>query len=104
HLPYTTLFRSDLGGLRRDQVEIVSLPVQEHLNAMREGRIDAVITFSSEGPAMQALGARRMLDSRALPNEIIDVLVVDRQRVSPQARRRLQALWHESLARWRQSP
>lgn len=94
----------DLGGLRRDQVEIVSLPVQEHLNAMREGRIDAVITFSSEGPAMQALGARRVLDSRALPNEIIDVLVVDRQRVSPQARRRLQALWHESLARWRQSP
>lgn len=71
---------------------------------MREGYVDAVLTFASEGPALQALGTRKLMDSRELPNEIIDVLVVDRQRVGPQARRRLQALWHESLARWRQSP
>lgn len=94
----------DQAGLRRDQLDVVSLPVQEHRNAMLEGKLDAVLTFASEGPALKTLGARRLLDSRDLPNEIIDVLVVDRQRVSPQARRRLQSLWHESLARWRQSP
>lgn len=94
----------DRAGLRHDQLHVVSLPVQEHRSAMQEGTLDAVITFASEGPALQALGARRLMDSRDLPNEIIDVLVVDRTRVSPQARRRLQALWHESLARWRQSP
>ena len=94
----------DRAGLQRDELQVISLPVQEHRSAMQEGRLDAVITFASEGPALQALGARRLMDSRDLPNEIIDVLVVDRERVSPQARRRLQALWHESLARWRQSP
>ena len=94
----------DQAKLRRDQVQVVSLPIQEHRNAMLAGHLDAVITFASEGPALLELGARRLLDSRDLPNEIIDVLVVDRQRVSPQARRRLQSLWHESLARWRQSP
>ena len=94
----------DRAGLQRDELHVISLPVQEHRSAMQEGRLDAVITFASEGPALQALGARRLMDSRDLPNEIIDVLVVDRERVSPQARRRLQALWHESLARWRQSP
>ena len=94
----------DRGGLTREQVSIVNLPVQEHRNAMREGTIDAVVTFSSEGPALLEMGARQIADSRDVPAEIIDVLVVDRQRVAPPARRRLQALWHESLARWRHSP
>lgn len=92
------------GGLRGDQVRVISLPVHEHLGAMREGRLDAVVTLASEAPALRELGARKMLDSRDLPQEIIDVLVIDRQRVNAHARRRLQALWHESLARWRQSP
>ena len=90
----------DQASLKVRDVRVVSLPVQEHLGAMREGRIDAVITFASEGPQLLELGARPLLDSRAFPNEIIDVLVVDRQRVSPQARRRLHALWHESLSAW----
>jgi NitT/TauT family transport system substrate-binding protein len=94
----------DRAGLSRDDLQLVSLPVQEHRNAMQTDRLDAVITFASEGPALLGLGARRLMDSRDLPNEIIDVLVVDRQRVSPQARRRLKSLWHESLARWRQAP
>ncbi len=94
----------DQAGLKSRDVQIVSLAVHQHLHAMRTQTVDAVITFASQGPELTALGAHPLLDSRAFPNEIIDVVVVDRQRVSPEARRRLQALWYESLQSWSQNP
>jgi NitT/TauT family transport system substrate-binding protein len=81
-------------------LEVVSLPVHEQAEAYAAGRVDAVITFASEGPALEANGARRIFDSRQLPDEIVDVLVVDRQRVSPEQRRRLRALWFDALRTW----
>src|SRR3546814_18267044 len=54
------------------------------VEAYAAGRVEAVITFASEGPALEASGARRIFDSRQLPGEIVDVLVVDRQRVNPE--------------------
>lgn len=94
----------DQAGLKLRDVQTVNLAVHQHLDAMRTGKVDAVITFASQGPQLAALGARPLLDSRAFPNEIIDVIVVDRQRVTPDARRRLRALWYESLQRWSQHP
>lgn len=90
----------DLGNLQLDQLTIVSLPVHEHVVAFREGRIDAVISFASEGPALEALGARRIFDSRELHNEIVDVMVIDRKRVDAARRAQLRALWFESLRAW----
>lgn len=90
----------DHAGLAHDDLQVVSLPVHEHVAALRDGRIDAVISFASEGPALTRLGARRIFDSRELPGEIVDVLVVDRQRVDARARQRLRALWYESLRTW----
>jgi len=94
----------DQAGLKLRDIEMVSLAVHQHLDAMRTQHVDAVITFASQGPELAALGAQPLLDSRAFPNEIIDVIVADRQRVSPEARRRLQALWYESLQRWSHNP
>lgn len=90
----------DHAGLAASDVQIVSLPIHEHRQALADGRVDALVTFASEGPALMALGARRIFDSRALPGEIIDVLVVDRRRVSPEQRQRLRALWYEALTLW----
>lgn len=92
----------DLGELRLDQLTIVSLPVHEHVAAFAEGRIDAVISFASEGPALEALGARRIFDSRQLDGEIVDVLVIDRKRVSAERREQLRAIWFEALRRWQE--
>jgi len=83
-------------------LEVVSLPVHEQVEAYTAGRVDAVITFASEGPALEASGARRIFDSRQLPGEIVDVLVVDRQRVSPEQRRHLRALWFDALRAWQE--
>ena len=87
----------DQAGLRIDDLQVVSLPVHEQAAAFAAGEVDAVITFASEGPALESKGARRIFDSRQLPGEIVDVLVVDRQRVTREQRRRLRALWFDAL-------
>jgi NitT/TauT family transport system substrate-binding protein len=57
-------------------VEIVSLPVDEHLEAFESKRIDAVVTFDPVRSRLLQLGAHPLFDSRAIPNRIIDVLVI----------------------------
>ncbi|MBW8455239.1 ABC transporter substrate-binding protein [Stutzerimonas stutzeri] len=90
----------DQAGLRIDDLQVVSLPVHEQAAAFAASEVDAVITFASEGPALESKGARRIFDSRQLPGEIVDVLVVDRQRVTREQRRRLRALWFDALRTW----
>ncbi|AWT08857.1 nitrate ABC transporter substrate-binding protein [Stutzerimonas frequens] len=90
----------DEAGLRIDDLQVVSLPVHEQAAAFAAGDVDAVITFASEGPTLESKGARRIFDSRRLPGEIVDVLVVDRQRVTREQRRRLRALWFDALRTW----
>ncbi|WP_017246487.1 ABC transporter substrate-binding protein [Stutzerimonas stutzeri] len=90
----------DQAGLRIDDLQVVSLPVHEQAAAFAAGNVDAVITFASESPALESKGARRIFDSRQLPGEIVDVLVVDRQRVTREQRRRLRALWFDALRTW----
>ncbi len=90
----------DQARLRIDDLQVVSLPVHEQAAAFAAGEVDAVITFASEGPALESEGARRIFDSRQLPGEIVDVLVVDRQRVTREQRRRLRALWFDALRTW----
>lgn len=90
----------DHGKLQLDELTVISLPVHEHVAAFRDDRIDAVISFASEGPALEALGARRIFDSRQLSDEIVDVMVIDRKRVDVARREQLRALWFEALRAW----
>lgn len=90
----------DHAGLRFDDIEVVSLQVHEHLQAFRSGQVDALVSFASEGPALERLGARRIFDSRLLPDEIVDVLVVDRRRIGLEQRQQLAALWYTALRTW----
>ncbi|MCQ4300701.1 ABC transporter substrate-binding protein [Pseudomonas songnenensis] len=90
----------DQAGLRIDDLQVVSLPVHEQAAAFAAGDVDAVITFASEAPALESKGARRIFDSRQLPGEIVDVLVVDRQRVNTEQRQKLRALWFDALRTW----
>ncbi|AJE22737.1 ABC transporter substrate-binding protein [Azotobacter chroococcum] len=94
----------DRTGLRPDELSVVSLPIHEQAAALGAGRVDALVSFASQGPTLEALGARRIFDSRELPGEIIDVLVVDRRRVAAGQRRRLKSLWYEALHLWQASP
>lgn len=57
-------------------VHLVPLASIEQERAFKEGRIDAVVTYEPFRTKISALGARQIFDSRQLPGEIVDVLVV----------------------------
>lgn len=90
--------------LNRRDIQVVDLPVHEQVQALREHRVDAVITFASYAPELTQLGAKLLFDSRQLPDEIIDVLVVRRDLVSPERRQALRTLWYEALNQWQEHP
>ncbi len=90
----------DLAKLQAREISVIDMPVNEHLNALRTGQIDAAINFASASASFATLGVHPLLDSRALPNEIIDVLVINPQRVSAQQAKRLRELWFTSQEQW----
>ncbi|WP_126446583.1 ABC transporter substrate-binding protein [Sulfuricystis multivorans] len=62
-------------GLQRDAVQIVAVEASQHAALLQSGRVDAVITFEPMRTQLERRGYRVLFDSRALPGEIIDVLV-----------------------------
>ena len=64
------------GGLGLDDVHVVPLTVDLHLDAWRRGEVDALVTFEPVASALLAEGATKLFDSSAIPDTIHDVLVV----------------------------
>lgn len=82
-------------GLARTAVRVVPLQFHRHEPAFVRGEIDAVVTFEPVRSRLLARGAHVLFDSRRIPGEIVDVLVVrpealDRQ---PQRVRHLVGGW-----------
>jgi NitT/TauT family transport system substrate-binding protein len=90
----------DLAKLQAREISAIDMPVNEHLNALRTGQIDAAINFASASASFAPIGVHPLLDSRALPNEIIDVLVINPQRVSAPQAKHLRELWFTSQEKW----
>lgn len=63
-------------GLSPKDVQIVSLQVSEHERAFKEGKIDAVVTFEPSLTKLLASGAKVLFDSKQIPGEIVDVLIL----------------------------
>lgn len=66
----------ELHNLKPDDIEVVSLEVAEHEAAYRSGQVDAVATFEPVRTKLLASGGHLLFDSREIPGEIVDVLVV----------------------------
>lgn len=71
------------GRLPETAVQVIDLPVDQHLEAWRKGEIDAAITYEPFASALVQHGAARLIDSRAFPPLIYDVLVVRSERLEP---------------------
>lgn len=64
--------------LSKSDFEIVNLEVNRHLNAIKQGQVDAVLTFDPVKSKLIEAGASKLFDSTEIPGEIIDVLIVNR--------------------------
>ena len=56
--------------------KITNYEVNEHEEAFSSGKIDAVVTFDPVRKRLIEGGAKIVFDSREIPNEVLDVLVV----------------------------
>ncbi len=63
-------------GMTPSDIKIVSLELNEHERAYKEGKIDAVVTFGPARVKLLEAGARPLFDSSQIPGEIVDVLVM----------------------------
>ncbi len=98
---------AELHGLdcRRD-FTIVNLEFNEHEAAFNAGSIDAVVTFEPVRTRLLKKGAHILFDSREIPNEILDVLVLRTETLKNQPRQ-VQAIikgWFAALALMKASP
>lgn len=83
-----------------DDIHVINLPIYMHVEEFNKNTIDATINNSTSHAQLNKAGILPLFTSRDLPNEIIDVLVVNRERTSPELRARLSALWFNSLDVW----
>lgn len=76
--PY--LLSRAMASVGADIAEVTIVPIAPELmgSALNNGRVDAVVSFSPFSELVERLGIVRVLfDSRSLPGEIVDVLVVE---------------------------
>lgn len=62
--------------LMMSDVTMVALTLDEHLAAFTSGSVDAIVTFEPVRTQVMAAGGRPLFDSTAIPDRIVDVLVV----------------------------
>ena len=93
-------------GLRRDQVQLVSVLLDEHEAAFDRGEVDALVTMEPQASRLRKRGARQLFSSAQIPGRIVDVLAVHED-VLRRARHALQSLVDSHfamLARYRADP
>lgn len=86
-------------GLRRDDVTVVRMEATQHLTALRSNRVAAAVSYAPVDGPIRAQGYRPLFDSREMPGEIVDVLVVRTEvlRQRPEAVDALLAAWAAGL-------
>ncbi|WP_137919105.1 ABC transporter substrate-binding protein [Hydrogenophaga sp. 2FB] len=92
--------------LQREDVTVVRMDATQHLTALQSERVAAAVSYAPMDGPIQAQGYRAIFDSRQLPGEIVDVLVVraDVLRQRPQAVDALLRAWAAGLDAMQQDP
>ena len=66
----------EINNMSLDDIKLVPLDVNKHERSFNEGKIDAVVTFEPTRTRLLATGANEIFNTRQLPGEIVDVLVI----------------------------
>lgn len=85
--------------LQPADVRVRHMEATQHLAALRSEAVDAVVTYEPLAGTMRAEGFRPIFDSRQMPGDIVDVLVVREQalRTRPEQVDALVAGWQQGL-------
>lgn len=63
-------------GLEQTDVQVLNMDATQHLPALRAQRVSAAVSYEPLAGALRAAGFRDIFDSRQMPGDIVDVLVV----------------------------
>jgi NitT/TauT family transport system substrate-binding protein len=70
-------------GLAPSDVRKTSVPFGSHVAAYRQGMHDLIVTAEPWATEIEASGGTRIFDSRAIPGQIVDVLVARTDTLTP---------------------
>jgi NitT/TauT family transport system substrate-binding protein len=70
--------------LTLQDVQLVSLGISDQMSAYQADRFDAVITFDPVRTQLLKAGAKTLFDSTAMPNEVVDVVLVSQTTLNQQ--------------------
>lgn len=73
---YTLVRALNMLGLSREDVKIVPVDTADQFDAWRNGEIDALVTYEPTRSLVRKHGAVELFNSKAIPFEILDVLLV----------------------------
>ena len=63
-------------GLEQTDVNVVNMESTLHLSALRSGRVSVAVSYEPMAGLLRAAGYKDIFDSRQMPGDIVDVLVV----------------------------
>lgn len=89
-----------LNGMTEQDINIVPIELHQHIPYFNDNRIDAVVTFEPARTKLTQQGARVLFDSSMIPNEIVDVLVInpDSYKEHRHQLEHLIAAWYQATA------
>jgi NitT/TauT family transport system substrate-binding protein len=66
----------EINGMKAGDIQSVNVELSEHESAFITKKVDAVVTFEPVRSRIIKTGGVQVFDSRKIPNEIVDVLIV----------------------------
>jgi NitT/TauT family transport system substrate-binding protein len=96
----------EIAGLSSGDITVVPLLADEQERAYHEQSVDAVVTFEPVRTRLLAKGANEIFDSRSIPKEIVDILIVRNSFLEerPDSVRKLLKGWFAALDRLSKTP
>ncbi len=96
----------ELTSLDKNEITIVPLEINLHERAFEENKVDAVVTFDPVRSRLLASGGNVLFDSSRIPGEIVDVMVVKKDKVKSYSKHIDQLLngWFRALDAMNNNP
>lgn len=95
-----------INGMTPQDITIIQSEVSQHTNLFKQKKVDAVVTFEPVKSQLMALNGNSIFDSTQIPNEVVDVLVVEKSFLinNPNHIKQLTTAWFKSLELLKNQP